>query len=86
MNMLAFCGLILIAVALFISQLLAWIGVNGAGGVITAIRMVGECIAYIVTMVYAFYFVKNKRNVWWWVTYVAAVVIVVLLLILSITL
>lgn len=80
MNMLAFIGIVVVAVALLIAKILALVDVDA--GVVTALQMVGECIAYIVTMVYAFYFVKNKRNVWWWVAYVAAVVVVVLLIIL----
>ena len=80
MNMLAFIGIVVVAVALLFAKILAL--VNVSAGAVTALQMVGECIAYIVTMVYAFYFVKNKRNVWWWVAYVAAVVVVVLLVIL----
>ena len=80
MNMLAFIGIVVVAVALLYAKILAL--VNVSAGAVTALQMVGECIAYIVTMVYAFYFVKNKRNVWWWVAYVAAVVVVVLLVIL----
>ena len=80
MNMLAFIGIVVVAVALLIAKILAL--VNVSAGAVTALQMVGECMAYIVTMVYAFYFVKNKRNVWWWVAYVAAVVVVVLLVIL----
>lgn len=80
MNMLAFIGIVVVAIALLIAKILALVNVNASA--VTALQMVGECIAYIVTMVYAFYFVKNKRNVWWWVAYVAAVVVVVLLIIL----
>ncbi len=80
MNMLAFIGIVVVAIALLISKILALVDVSASA--VTALQMVGECIAYIVTMVYAFYFVKNKRNVWWWVAYVAAVVVVVLLIIL----
>ena len=80
MNMLAFIGIVVVAVALLIAKILALVDVSA--GAVTALQMVGECIAYIVTMVYAFYFVKNKRNVWWWVAYVAAAVVVVLLVIL----
>ncbi len=80
MNMLAFIGIVVVAIALLIAKILALVDVSA--GAVTALQMVGECIAYIVTMVYAFYYVKNKRNVWWWVAYVAAVVVVVLLIIL----
>ncbi len=80
MNMLAFIGLCLVAFALLLAKLLGVFGVSASA--VNAIQLVGECIAYIVTMVYAFYFVKNKRNVWWWVAYCVSAVVVVLLVIL----
>ena len=80
MNMLAFIGLCLVAFALLLAKLLAVFDVSASA--VSAIQMVGECIAYIVTMVYAFYFVKNKRKVWWWVAYCVSAVVVVLLIIL----
>ena len=80
MNMLAFIGICLVAFALLLSTLLDVFGVTA--GVVSAIQTVGECMAYIVTMVYAFYFVKTKRSPWWWVAYCVSVVVVVLLVIL----
>lgn len=81
MTMLAFIGLCFIAGALLLAKLLGVFGVSMTA--VSAIRTVGECIAYIVTMVYAFSFVKAKRNVWWWVAYCVSVVVVIVLLILS---
>ncbi len=80
MNMLAFIGLCLVAFALLLSKILGLFNVNPSA--VSAIQMVGECIAYIVTLVYAFYYIKNKRNVWWWVAYCVSAVVVVLLVIL----
>ena len=80
MNMLAFIGLCLVAFSLLLSKLLGVFGVSATA--VVAIQMVGECIAYLVTMVYAFYYIKNKRNAWWWVAYCVAAVVVVLLIIL----
>lgn len=80
MNMLAFIGLCLVAFALLLAKLLGVFGVSA--GAVSAIQMVGECIAYIVTMVYAFYYIRHKRNAWWWVAYCVSAVVVVLLIIL----
>ena len=81
MTMLAFIGLCLVAFALLLAKLLgAVFGVSPSA--VSAIRTVGECIAYIVTMVYAYNFVRAKRNAWWWVAYCVSVVVVVLLIIL----
>lgn len=80
MNMLAFIGLCLVAFALLLAKLLGVFGVSASA--VSAIQMVGECIAYVVTMVYAFYYVRSKRNAWWWVAYCVSVVVVLLLIIL----
>lgn len=80
MNMIAFIGLCMIAFALLLAKLLGVFGVSA--GVVNAIQTVGECMAYVVTMVYAFYFVRGKRNVWWWVAYWVSVVVVLLLVVL----
>ena len=80
MSMLAFLGLCLVAFALLLAKLLGVFGVHA--NVTDAIQSVGECLAYIVTMVYAFNFVKGKRSPWWWVAYWVSVVVVVLLVIL----
>ena len=78
-NMLAFIGLFLVAVALIVAQILSWIGVTAS--ILNTIRFVGECIAYLVTAIYAFFYVRTKRNFWWWIAYTAAVVIIIVLLI-----
>lgn len=80
MTMLAFVGLCLVAFALLLAKLLGVFGVSASA--VGAIRTVGECIAYVVTMVYAYNFVRAKRNAWWWVAYCVSVVVVVLLIIL----
>ena len=80
MTMLAFIGLCMIAGALLIAKLLGVFGVQA--NITNVIQTVGECMAYIVTMVYAFKFVQGKRSPWWWVAYFVSVVVVVLLIIL----
>ena len=81
MNMLAYIGLVCVAFALLLAKILGWL--KAGGSVAGAFASVGQCIAYIVTMVYAFQFVRSKRNIWWWVTYWVAVALVVLMVILS---
>ena len=79
-NMFAFLGLAFIAFALLLTQVLSWIGVDFQ--VLHYIQVVGEYIAYVVTAIYAFVFVRSKRNVWWWVAYFVAVAVIVAMLIL----
>lgn len=80
-NMFAFIGLVLVAFALLLTKLL---GVFGISATVTgAIRSVGECIAYIVTMIYAWFYVRGKRSPWWYVVYSVALIAVILLFILN---
>ena len=80
MNMLAFVGIVCVAFALLLAKLLGVFGVSAQ--IVSVIAKIGQCMAYIVTMVYAFQFVRGKRNVWWWVAYWVSVVVVVLMVIL----
>lgn len=83
MSILAFLGLCFVAFALLLARILGAIGVSAS--VTNAMLSVGECLAYIVTMVYAFNFVKGKRSPWWWVAYWVSVVVILLLVILQFT-
>ena len=80
MNMLAFVGIVCVAFALLLAKLLGVFGVSAQ--VVDIIAKIGQCMACIVTMVYAFQFVRGKRNVWWWVAYWVSVVVIVLMVIL----
>ena len=73
-NCVAFIGLALIAIVLVLQKILS-------GNLTNALRLVGECMAYFVTAVSAFYYVNTKRNVWWYVAYVAILVLMVLFII-----
>ena len=72
----AFVGLVLVAVVLILQKIFA-----GDGSFITALRTVGESIAYTITAISAFFFVRTKRNVWWYVAYTAALILVVVFVI-----
>lgn len=73
----AFIGLACIAVVLVLQNIL-----KANGNVVSALRLVGECIAYFVTAVSAFFYVRSKRNVWWYVAYTIAVVLIIVFVIL----
>ncbi len=83
MSILAFLGLCFVAFALLLARVLDAVGVHA--NVTSAMLTIGQCLAYIVTMVYAFNFVKGKRSPWWWVAYWVSVVVILLLVILQIT-
>ena len=75
-NFIAFVGLACVAIVLILQSIFA------EGAFLAALRVIGESIAYLITAISAFFFVKSKRNVWWWVAYWVSVVVVLLLVVL----
>lgn len=76
LNMIAFVGVVAVAIALLFGLIFS--GNNELAGALT---LIAECIAYLVTAIYAFYFVYSKRNPVLTIIYVIAVVAIVVLLI-----
>ena len=74
-NFIAFAGLIIVAVVLILQK------INLSGDLLNAFRTIGESIAYSITAISAFFYVKSKRNVWWYVAYAVAVVLVLIFMI-----
>ena len=75
-NCIAFVGLCLVALVLILQKIFS-------GEVVDALRLIGECIAYFVTAVSAFFYVRSKRNVWWYVAYAVAVVLIIVFVIIK---
>ena len=76
LNMVAFVGVIAVAFALLFGVIF-----SGNNELSSALSLVAQCIAYLVTAIYAFYFVYSKRNAVLTIVYVIAVVAIVVLLI-----
>lgn len=77
MNFIAFVGLAIVAVILVLQKILS-------GEIIGALRTIGESIAYFVTAVSAFFYVKTKRNVWWYVAYAVCVILVIVFMVIRV--
>lgn len=75
MYILAYVGLILIAVSLVIIKI--------APSVATACSLIANIIAYSMVAFFSFYFVKSKRNVAFLISWIVAVVLVVVMMILK---
>ena len=75
-NFIAFIGLCCVAVVLILQKVLK-------GDFINAIGLIGQCIAYFITAVSAFFYVRSKRNVWWYIAYTVAVVLIVVFIIIK---
>lgn len=76
LNMVAFVGVIAVACALLFGVIF-----SGNNELSSALSLVAQCIAYLVTAIYAFYFVYSKRNAVLTIVYIIAVVAIVVLLI-----
>ena len=74
-NFIAFAGLMIVAVVLILQK------INLSGDLLNAFRTIGESIAYTITAISAFFYVRSKRNVWWYVAYAVAVVLVLIFMI-----
>lgn len=74
-NSLAFIGLIIIAIVLVLQKFMD-------GQLLTALHIIGEAIAYLVTAITAYFYVQSKRGVWWYVAYFVALALIVVFMVL----
>ena len=79
LSLVAFIGIGCIAVSLLFTLIFA-----GRVEVAGAFRAVGECIAYIISIILAFYWVNTHRHIAWIICYVVFVVTIVVLFILTV--
>ena len=77
-NFLSFISVGLIGVTLLLGKLGIFQGIGGA------LITVANVLAYIITAIAAFYYVRNKKNVWVWIVYVVSIVLIVISYIINI--
>lgn len=78
LNMLAFIAIIAVAAALLF---VAIFGKSSSIGF--AFTLVAQCIAYLVTAIYAFYYIYSMRNTALTIVYFVAVITIIVLLIVA---
>ena len=76
-NMLAYIGIVAIAFVLLLRLFLGQV-LKLDSEVVNAIGLVAQCIAYLVTAVYAYFFV-HRRGPAFIITYVIAIILIVIL-------
>ena len=81
LNMLSFIALVLVGICLLLQVIFNAIDASGLASATNAIRTVGECIAYCVIAVYAFFFIRHKKNPVWAVLYAIALTAILILII-----
>lgn len=74
-NFIAFIGLSCVAVVLILQSIFA------DSSLLSALRIIGESIAYTITAISAYFFVRSKRNVWWYIAYTVFVILVIVFMI-----
>ncbi len=80
-NLMSYIAVVLIAVMLLIQLILSLFDVSITGSAIEVIGVIGECIAYLVTAVCAFSFVRRKQSPIWAIIYTIAVTAIIILLV-----
>lgn len=79
-NFLAYISIALIAIALFVGQILGWLI---SPNVIHIMNLVAQIIAYSITAVYGFMFAKSKRSIGWMVAYIIFIIVIIVFMVLG---
>jgi len=77
-NFLSFISVGLIGVTLLLGKIGILPGISGA------LIIVANVLAYIITAIAAFCYVRNKKNVWVWIVYIVSIVLIVISYIINI--
>ena len=72
LNLIAFVAIGLVGVTLILSE----IGLSG--DISNALALVAHVLAYLITAIAGFYYVKNKNNIWVWIIYAVSIVLIIL--------
>lgn len=76
LNMIGFVGIMLVAIALIFAKIF------GGGTLTSAMNIIAETIAYLITAIVAYYYVRSKRNVWYFIAFAVAVILIIIFMIL----
>jgi len=77
LNLLAFIGIITVALALILAKI-------ASGSTLgNALTIVANAIAYFITAIGAFYYAKSRGNIWYLVAYFVAIILVIVFMILN---
>lgn len=81
-NAMAFVALVIAGIVLVVSKILDIVGIDIK--ILGILNTIASVLAYVVTAVAAYYYVRTKRNIAWLIVYIVAVILVVVPLVLSI--
>ena len=83
LNILAFVGIIMVALSLLIAKIANWVGA-GTGPLVSALTLVANFIAYMIMAIAGYYYVRSKKNVWVTVIYVVSLIIMLVFMFLNV--
>lgn len=75
LNVLAYVSIVLVAVALVVSKILGW--AEAGQSIASAMRLVANILAYLITAIAAYYYVRSKKNVWFTIIYIVSLVLII---------
>lgn len=75
MNTLAFAAVCFGGIALFISRILAWIGISSS--ICGALTTIANCLGWLVLSILSAKYIMHRRKIWLWVVWAIAVVMII---------
>lgn len=72
LNLFAFVAIALIGICLLLGKL------EIGGGIISALALIGNVIAYVIVAIGGWFYIANRKNVWLWVIYFVSIVLIVI--------
>ena len=75
LRVLAYIAVLCVGIALLISAIFKQVG--GFANIVTALRTIAECLAYLVIACYSFNYARS-RGLWWLIAWVVAIVLIVI--------
>ncbi len=75
LNILAYISIVLVAVALVLSKILGW--AKAGQDIASAMQLVANILAYFITAIAAFYYVRSKKNIWFTIVYIVCLVLII---------
>ena len=78
-NFLAYLAIVLIGATLLLNFILGKLGVSAQ--VVDATALVAQCLAYVITAIFAFLYAKSKKNFGFMIAYVVAVVLIIIMIV-----
>lgn len=78
---LSYCAIGLVAIALILAKLFSALKLSS--GVVGAMELIAQIIAYSITAVFAFQYAKARKNIGWMIAFVVFVIVIIVFLVLN---